>query len=164
MLVLFALPKGTMSTSSPSPPILRRILPDLILLPSIALLLSAIMAWANVGFGDEFLASWGRGFLISIVLLPVILACLGVVERGVRAVGGSLPLLAQKLAVTVVTAIFIESMLALAVTLITRSEQITLAAQWWLAFSRSYPAGLAISAFFVFFMKPRMERMRVGAA
>lgn len=141
-------------------PALRRILPDLILLPSIALVLSAIMAWANVGFGDAFLPRWMRGFLTSLVLLPVILACLGVVERGVVAVARGLPRLAQKVMVAVVTAIFIESVLALAVTLSIWPNPAEFGAQWWAAFSRSYPAGLAISTFFVFYMKPKMQRMR----
>lgn len=149
---------------TPAPSRLRRILPDLILLPSIALVLSAIMAWANVGFGDAFLPRWGRGFVTSLVLLPVILACLGIVERGVVAVAGGLPRMARKLTVAVVTAVFIESILAVAFTLSTSTDQSTFAAQWWTAFSRSYPAGLAISALFVFYMKPKMERMRTAAA
>lgn len=151
------------SPSRPAPSLLRKILPDLILLPSIALVLSAIMAWANVGFGDEFMVRWGRGFLISLVLLPVILACLGVVERGVVAVAGPLPAVARKIAVAVVAAIFIESILALAVTLLTSTGEASFAAQWWAAFSRSYPAGLAISAFFVFYMKPKLARRRAAA-
>lgn len=146
-----------------TPSTLRRILPDLIILPTIALVLSAIMAWANVGFSDAFLPRWMRGFVISLVLLPVILACLGVVERGVVAVAGGLPCLAQKLTVAVVTAVFIESILALAVTLSTWPDPAVFGAQWWAAFSRSYPVGLAISAFFVFYMKPKMERMRAAA-
>lgn len=152
-----------MSSSRPSSARLRRILPDLILLPSIALLLSAIMAWANVGFGSEFLPRWGRGFVISLVLLPVILACLGFVERGVDAVAGNFPRFARKLTVTVVTAVFIESILALAITLSTNTDRSVLGAEWWTAFSRSYPVGFAISAFFVFYMKPKKERMRAAA-
>lgn len=153
----------SISRNNRTPSTLRRILPDLILLPTIALVLSAIMTWANVGFGDAFLPRWIRGFVTSLVLLPVILACLGVVERAVVAVAGGLPPLVQKLTVAVVTAVFIESILALAVTLSTWPDPALIGTQWWAAFSRSYPAGLAISAFFVFYMKPKMERMRASA-
>lgn len=118
------------------------------------------MAWASVGFGDAFPSRWMRGFVTSLVLLPVILACLGVVERGVVAVAGGLPRLAQKLSVTIMTAVFIESILAFAVTLSTWPDPAVFGVQWWVAFSRSYPAGLAISAFFVSYMKPKMQRMR----
>ena len=42
-------------THSIRPPLLA-ILPDLVLLPSVALILSFIMTWAQVGFTPEFLA------------------------------------------------------------------------------------------------------------
>ncbi|SFB73733.1 Protein of unknown function [Polaromonas sp. OV174] len=142
---------------------LRRILPDLVILPSIALILSAIMSWANVGFGDEFLSRWGWSFLTSVVVLPVILACLGVIDRAVAAVLSSAPVLMRKLVVVIVTAVFIESILALAVTAINGSAGGSFALGWWLAFSRSIPAGLVISSFFVFYMKPKLERLRAGA-
>ena len=151
------------TTPQSAPSLFRRILPDLVILPSIALILSAIMSWANVGFGDAFFARWGAGFLTSIVVLPLILACLGVLDRAVAAVLTSAPVLLRKLVVTVVTAVFIESVLALAVTAINGAASGSFAQAWWLAFSRSIPAGLVISSFFVFYMKPKLERMRASA-
>jgi hypothetical protein len=143
--------------------VLRQILPDLILLPSIALVLSAIMTWANVGFGDEFLGRWMRGFITSLVVLPMILACLGVLEKFVDSVMGPAHWVARKLVVALLTACLIESVLAVAVTLINPSAGITFAQSWWLAFSRSLPMGVLIGVFMCFYMKPRMDRMRAAA-
>lgn len=151
------------TTNQSAPSLFRRILPDLVILPSIALILSAIMSWANVGFGDAFHSRWGWSFLTSVVVLPLILACLGVLDRTVAAVLTSAPVLLRKLVVIVVTAVFIESVLALAVTAINSAAGGSFSQAWWLAFSRSIPAGLVIASFFVFYMKPKLQRMRANA-
>ncbi|MGK5079984.1 DUF2798 domain-containing protein [Janthinobacterium sp. HLX7-2] len=141
----------------------RQILPDLILLPSIALLLSGIMTWANVGLGDAFFPRWGRGFLTSLLILPLILVCLGVLEKGVdRAMGGA-HWVARKLVVALLTACLIESVLALAVTAINHGVGDGFGAAWWVAFSRSLPAGVVIGLFMCFYMKPKMDSMRAAA-
>lgn len=45
---------GSGSTPKSISRVLRQILPDLIILPTVALILSAAMTWANVGLGDAF--------------------------------------------------------------------------------------------------------------
>lgn len=152
------------ATPATAKPGLRRFLPDLVILPTIALLLSAIMTWANVGFGPQYLARWGASFLTSLVFLPVILVFVGVLDKVLSVAVAALPWLARKLVVATVTACFIESTLALAVTAINGTAGNSFGQAWWLAFSRSLPAGFVISLFFVFYMKPKMERMRAAAA
>lgn len=159
-----------MSVSVPNPasakrPIsrFRQVLPHLIILPSIALLLSAVMAWANVGFGDAFLGRWARGFVTSLVVLPVVLSSLGVVESVVNRVFGAAPKLARKFIVAFSTAMLIESVLALFVTLTSGHAGHSFGAAWWLAFSRSLPLGVAIGLFMTFYMKPKLDQMSRAA-
>lgn len=144
--------------------IVRQILPALLLLPlllpSVALILSGIMSWANVGFGEQFLHRWAVGFLTSLVVLPMILMCLDTLERLVDRVLGDSHWVARKLVVALLTSCLIESVLALAVTVINAPDDVTFAQSWWVAFSRSMPAGVVISLFMCFYMKPRLDRMR----
>jgi hypothetical protein len=158
------MPRSSANAAPAAPSGLRRFLPDLVILPTIALLLSAIMTWANVGFGPQYLARWGASFLTSLVFLPVILVFVGVLDKVLGVAVAALPWLARKLVVAAVTACFIESTLALAVTAINGTAGNSFGQAWWLAFSRSLPAGFVISLFFVFYMKPKMERMRAAAA
>ena len=146
-----------------SRPPLRAILPDLVLLPSIALVLSFIMTWATLGFAPEFLARWGRSFLTTLVVLPFVLVCLGVLEKQVDKVIGGMNWVARKLIVSAIAACVIETIIAFAVTAVGHPFDASFAGNWWLAFSRSLPAGLVIGLFMCFYMKPRMDRMRKAA-
>lgn len=141
---------------------LRHMLPDLLLLPTVALLLSAVMTWANVGFGDLFLARWARGFVISLIVLPVVLIFLGILEKRVDILFASLHKFGRTLLVSLLAAVMIESALALAVTLISNAGTPEFARHWWMAFSRSLPVGVMIGLFMGFYMKPRMDRMRAA--
>lgn len=143
--------------------VMQQVLPDLFILPSIALLLSAVMTWANIGFGDAFLPRWGRSFITSLVVLPLILVCLGALDRLVDAVFASMHWVGRKLLVSLLTACAIESVLALAVTLINNPWDSTFGPACWIAFSRSMPVGVLIGLFMGFYMKPKMDRMRKAA-
>ena len=143
--------------------VIKQVLPDLLILPSVALLLSAVMTWANVGFGDVFFSRWGRSFITSLVVLPLILLSLGALDRLVDRVFSTLHWVGRKLMVSLLTACVIESVLALAVTLINSPWDGTFGQTWWIAFSRSLPAGMLIGLFMGFYMKPRMDRMRAAA-
>lgn len=158
-----------MSSSTPRPtaarrPSLRAILPDLVLLPSIALLLSGIMTWATIGFSPEFASRWGRSFLTTVLVLPIVLVGLGILEAQVDKLIGGMAWVARKLVVSVIAACFIETLIALAVTAVAHPLDASFGTNWWLAFSRSLPAGFLISLFMCFYMKPRMNRMRQAAS
>ncbi|APW44530.1 DUF2798 domain-containing protein [Rhodoferax saidenbachensis] len=143
---------------------MRKLFPHILILPTVALLLSAFMTWANVGLGDAFPATWARNFVASLVVLPLILMGIGHLEH-VAAV--LLPRLApfwRKLLVSLLTACVIESVLALVIALINSPWDATLARFWWLAFSRSLPIGLVIGLFMGFYMKPKIDRMKARAA
>lgn len=143
--------------------VMRQVLPHVLLLPSVALILSAVMTWANVGFGDEFLGRWGRSFITSLVVLPMIFLSLGALERIVDRELASMHWVGRKLVVALLTAFAIESVLALVVTLINSPWDSTFGPSWWLAFSRSLPAGVLIGLFMTFYMKPKMDRMTKAA-
>jgi hypothetical protein len=142
---------------------IRQLLPDALILPCVALLLSAVMTWANVGFGELFLARWGRSFITSLVVLPMILVCLGALDRLVNATFTTLHWVGRKLVVSLLTAVAIESVLALAVTAINTPWDSAFGPAWWIAFSRSMPVGVLIGLFMGFYMKPKMDRMRQAA-
>lgn len=144
-------------------PSFRAILPDLVLLPSVALLLSFVMTWANTGFSEPFLASWGRNFLTSLVVLPLVLVCLGAIDKLVDKVLASAHWVTRKLVVAAITACVIETVISLAVTAASNPWDASFGPYWWLAFSRALPVGLLLSLFMCFYMKPRMDRMRQAA-
>lgn len=143
--------------------VLRQVLPHVLLLPSVALLLSAVMTWANVGLGEAFLPRWGKSLITSLVVLPMILVCLGTLERIVDNVFTSMHWVGRKLVVSLLTACAIESVLALAVTAINTPWDSTFGLSWWIAFSRSMPAGVLIGLFMGFYMKPKMDQMAQAA-
>ena len=117
------------------------------------------MTGATTGVGPGFFAAWARSFLTTLLVLPFVLASLGFLEKLVVRVLGDIPDFARKLAVALLAACVIETVIALAVTAVGRPLDNTFAANWWLAFSRSLPAGLAISLLMSFYIKPRMARM-----
>lgn len=143
--------------------VLRQILPDLLIFPTVALMLSAVMTWANVGFGELFLARWIRSFITSLVILPLILLSLGALDKWIERVFASLHRAGRTLIVSLLTAFVMESVLALAITMINNPWDATFASAWWIAFSRSIPVGVLLALFMGYYMKPKMDQMRQAA-
>ncbi len=152
--------KTTPSTVPPSAfsRTLRKLLPPLLIMPTVALILSAFMAWANVGSGPAFAGAWARGFVSSLVILPLVLAALGPLERLVLRLFPGLHSFGRKIVVSLLTAFAIESVLSLAVTAINSPWNGGFAGSWWLAFSRSLPVGVLIGLCMAFVVKPRLAR------
>lgn len=146
----------------PNPPV-RKLFPFILILPAVALLLSAFMTWANVGLGDAFPAIWARNFVASLVVLPLILAGIGGLDRVAAALLPRLQPFWRKLLVSLLTACVIESVLALVLSLINSPWDATLPRFWWQAFSRSLPIGVVIGLFMGFYMKPKIDAMKARA-
>ena len=72
--------------------------------------------------------------------------------------------LGRKVLASLIIACVIETVLAVGVTAISHPFDAQFAQAWWLAFSRSLPAGVLVGLFMTFFLKPRMDRMRRAAA
>lgn len=145
-------------------PAFKKHLPGLLILPAVALLLSAFMTWANVGLGGAFLATWARNFVVSLAMLPLILVGIGGLERVAQALFPTLRTFWRKLMVSLVTACVIESVLALVISAINSPWDATFSHFWWRAFSRSIPVGLVIGLFMGFYMKPKLEQLKASAA
>lgn len=122
------------------------------------------MTWATVGFGPEFMARWVRSFVTTLVVLPFVLASLGFLEKQVDKVIGGLPVVTKKLITAAVTACLIETVIAFAITAVGHPFDASFAGTWWMAFSRSLPAGMAIGVFMCFYMKPKMDEMYAKAS
>lgn len=144
--------------------ILRQILPDLFILPTVAALLSGIMTWANVGGSEEFMGRWARSFAVSLVLLPMILVGIGQLQKWLDQTLHFVHSLGRKVLASLIIACVIETVLAVGVTAISQPFDAQFAQAWWLAFSRSLPAGVLVGLFMTFFLKPHMDRMRRAAA
>ena len=153
-----------MKKSASVPRILRQILPDLFILPTVAALLSGIMTWANVGVSEEFMGRWARSFGVSLVLLPMILVGIGQLQKWLDQTLHFVHSLGRKVLASLIIACVIETVLAVGVTAISHPFDAQFAQAWWLAFSRSLPAGVLVGLFMTFFLKPRMDRMRRAAA
>ena len=153
-----------MKNSASFPRILRQILPDLFILPTVAALLSGIMTWANVGVSEEFMGRWARSFGVSLVLLPMILVGIGQLQKWLDQTLHFVHSLGRKVLASLIIACVIETVLAVGVTAISHPFDAQFAQAWWLAFSRSLPAGVLVGLFMTFFLKPRMDRMRRAAA
>lgn len=143
---------------------MRKLFPAILIFPAVALLLSAFMTWANLGLGAAFLGAWARNFVTSLVVLPLILAGIGGLDRVAAVLLPRLGPFGRKLLVSLLTACVIESVLALAITLINSPWDTTMRHFWWQAFSRSLPAGLVIGLFMGFYMKPKLDEMKARAA
>lgn len=150
--------------AGPANPSVRKLFPHILILPTVALLLSAFMTWANAVEGAAWAPIWARNFVTSLVVLPLILAGIGQLERVVAALAPGMGAFARKLLVSLLTACVIESLLALVIALLNSPWDATLATFWWRAFSRSLPIGLVVGLFMGFYMKPRIDAMKARAA
>ncbi|MFZ6747926.1 hypothetical protein [Undibacterium sp. Ren11W] len=66
----------------------------------------------------------------------------------------------RTLIVSLLTAFVMESVLAMALTMLNNPWDSSFSFVWWTAFSRSIPIGLLIALFMGFYMKPKMDQMR----
>lgn len=146
------------------PTALKKLFPGILILPAVALLLSAFMTCANAQADTPFLATWARNFATSVVFLPVILMGMTQIEKLLALIAPKLQGNMLKLVVSLLGALFIESLLAAAIALISNPLDASWFGFWWRAFSRSLPIGLLVGLFMGFYMKPKIEEMKARAA
>lgn len=141
----------------------RRLLPMFTVMPAIALVLSGVITWINLGWVDGFAARWLGAFATALPVLPLGLITLVTLERVLGPRLQSLPRVAAGVVLALCTASVMESLMAGVVTLSNQGLQPDFAAQWATAFWRSLPVGVCIGLLMTFVIKPRMARW-VGAA
>jgi hypothetical protein len=154
---------STIKDSMPTPAF-KKLFPTILILPTVALLLSAFMTWANAGLTPAFPAIWARNFVASLVMLPLILVGIGHLDRVAVVLLPRLRVFWRKLLVSLLTACVIESVLALVISLINSPWDASFSQFWWRAFSRSLPVGVVIGLFMGFYMKPKIDQMKARAA
>jgi hypothetical protein len=138
---------------------LRRLLPALVILPTIGLLLSGFITWVNVGFSADFVHHWMRGFLSALPVMALSFVLMGGLDRGVQRLFAGQPLVLRKIILAFVTACMMEFLLATAVTFSNVGWSSSFPAAWLAAFLKSLPLGMCIGLLMGFVVKPRIDRM-----
>ncbi len=151
------------TTAPASPPRWRRLLPLFTVMPAIALVLSGVITWINLGWVDGFTARWLKAFATALPVLPLGLITLMALERVLGPRLRSLPRVAAGVVLALCTASVMETLMAGVVTLSNQGVQHDFLEQWAAAFWRSLPVGVCIGLLMTFVIKPRMARW-TGAA
>lgn len=137
----------------------RRLLPLFTIMPLIALILSGVITWINLGWVDGFVQRWLLAFLIALPVMPFGLGTMLLIEKAMGPRLQFLPRLASGLVLSLCTAMVMEAFMASAVTLSNNGLGPAFPGQWASAFWRSLPVGLLISLLMGFVIKPRLARL-----
>lgn len=146
---------------TPSAP--RRLLPALLIMPTIGLLLSGLMTWINLGFGPGFGWMWLKAFAFALPMMPLGLLVMGLIQRMASPVDGSMPGWVFKSVLALCTAFTMETLVSSAVTYSTHGLGADFGAQWAEAFVRSLPVGLLIGLTMSFVIRPQLARRKEAA-
>jgi hypothetical protein len=141
----------------------RRLLPLFTVMPAIALVLSGVITWINLGWVDGFVGRWLKAFATALPVLPLGLITLMALERVLGPRLQSLPRVVAGVVLALCTASVMETLMAGVVTLSNQGVQPDFLAQWAAAFWRSLPVGVLVGLLMTFVIKPRMARW-TGAA
>jgi hypothetical protein len=141
----------------------RRLLPLFTVMPVIALVLSGVITWINLGWVDGFVGRWLKAFATALPVLPLGLITLVALERVLGPRLRSLPRVVAGVVLALCTASVMETLMAGVVTLSNQGVQPDFLAQWAAAFWRSLPVGVLVGLLMTFVIKPRMARW-TGAA
>lgn len=136
----------------------RRLLPLFTLMPLIALILSGVITWINLGWVDGFHQRWLLAFVTALPVMPFGLGTMLLLERVIGPRLKALPRVVGGVALSLCTAAVMETFMASAVTLSNQGFGPDFPAQWATAFWRSLPVGVLISLLMGFLIKPRLAR------
>lgn len=151
-------------TPSPhKPSALRRLIPALLIMPTIGLVLSGLMTWINVGYGPGFGVMWLKAFVFALPVLPLGLLVMGLLQRMAAPIESKTPAWMFKCVLALGTAIVMETLVSTAVTYSNHGLSAGFTAQWAEAFLGSLPVGLAIGLTMSFVIRPRLIRWMAPA-
>lgn len=136
----------------------RRMIPVLVIMPTIALILSGLITWINVGLTPDFGLRWLKAFGMALPVLPIGLITMGLLQRLTQPIVSKVPDWVTKTLLALGTAMAMETLMASAVTFSTHGFANGFAAQWRLAFVGSLPAGILIGLTMAFVIRPRLAR------
>lgn len=136
----------------------RRLLPLVTFMPAIALVLSGLITWLNLGGGAGFYARWMQAFATALPVMPLGMLTLMGLDRWLGPRLATWPRVPATVLLAVCTAVVMELLLSCVVTLSNHGLGGAFFTQWATAFVRSLPAGFAIGLLMGFVIKPRLAR------
>lgn len=136
----------------------RRLLPLVTVMPAIALVLSGLITWLNLGGGAGFYARWMQAFATALPVMPLGMLTLMGLDRWLGPRLATWPRVPATVLLAVCTAVVMELLLSCVVTLSNHGLGGAFFTQWATAFVRSLPAGFAIGLLMGFVIKPRLAR------
>lgn len=142
----------------PIPPRWRRAVPLFTVMPAIALLLSGVITWINLGAVDGFVGHWLRAFAMALPVLPLGLLTMVLIDRVLAPRLRDVPWLLAGVLLALCTASVMETLMATVVTLSNHGLTPGFGSRWATAFLHSLPVGLCIGMLMSFVVKPRLAR------
>jgi hypothetical protein len=136
----------------------RRLLPLVTVMPAIALVLSGLITWLNLGGGAGFFPRWMQAFATALPVMPLGMLTLMGLDRWLGPRLATWPRVPATVLLAVCTAVVMELLLSCVVTLSNHGLGGAFFTQWATAFVRSLPAGFAIGLLMGFVIKPRLAR------
>ncbi|MBY5991397.1 DUF2798 domain-containing protein [Ferrimonas balearica] len=123
--------------------------------------LTGVMTYMNLGIAEGFLTAWGQAFLLaSAVMMPIGALMMALLTRLAAVLLPSASEGQRNLAVGLVMAVVMESLMAFTTT----AQQLGIAdlaafqSAWLSAFAAALPVGLTLMVTFSLTVKPRIER------
>ena len=121
---------------------------------------TGIMTWANLGFSETFLASWGRSFLTAmLVMMPIAGLLMVAFTSTVNRLFPGLRVLLQNLLIGLAMSLVMQSIMAV----ITAANTVGFdnfglyGASWSNAFLTALPVGIIFAVTLTTVIKPRLE-------
>ncbi len=145
---------------SPRPSLAAKILAVLAVMGSVAGILTAIMTWANVGFGPTFLRDWGLSFAKALfVLMPLAMLLMAALGKLAERRFPDIAPLKRNIALGLVMSVIMQSLVAAisAGTAVGFADGDLFRQAWATAFTAAFPVGLALAMLLTTLIKPRLE-------
>jgi len=140
-----------MTTSTnipPRPSLASKVLAVLAVMGAVAGILTAIMTWANVGFGPTFLQDWGLSFAKTFfVLMPINLILMALLGKLAESRFPKVAPLKRNIALGLVMSIIMQTLVAAisAGTAVGFADGDVFREAWATAFIAAFPVGLALA-------------------
>lgn len=141
----------------------RRLVPLFTLMPVIGLVLSGLITWLNIGWGDDFATRWMRAFFTALPVMPLGMITMLVLDRTLKPRLAAWPRVVVQVAMALCTTVVMELLMSSAVTFSNNGPSMDFASQWAMAFVKSLPVGLLIGLSMAFLIKPRLDRWMEAA-
>lgn len=125
-----------------------------------AFILSGAITLINKGYTPHFAGDWAKGFLLTFALLPLVIQLIPHIKtRLARLLGANKDSVGFKLIAACTVAVFMESIIAFALTSLQLGWQPGFGYAWAHAILLALPVGLAIGLTMVFWLEPKIHAL-----